>query len=122
MPPRRYSRHTFTIGYREGDETLLTMRKPYGFRPLRDNRQHVVREGDTLFHLAGRYLRPLPRAAGLWWVIADFQPDPIHDPTLRLRVGRTLVIPSVRTVIEEILSERRRQENQLGAEPSRRSS
>ena len=43
-------------------------------------------------------------------MIADFQPGPIHDPTLALDVGRALVIPSVRVVTEEILSEQRRQE------------
>jgi hypothetical protein len=84
--------------------------RPYRLRALSDNRQHIVKEGDTLFSLAGRYFAPLPRPAGLWWVIADFQPDPIHDPTLALEVGRVLVVPSVRTVVEEVFSEKRRQE------------
>ena len=69
-----------------------------------------VKEGETLYSLAGRYFAPLPRPAGLWWIIADFQPDPIHDPTLALDVGRALVVPSVRVVTEEILSEQRRQQ------------
>jgi hypothetical protein len=43
-------------------------------------------------------------------VIADFQPDPIHDPTLELEPGRVLVIASLRTVLEEIFSESRREE------------
>jgi len=43
-------------------------------------------------------------------VIADFQPDPVHDPTLSLDLGRVLFIPSVRVVTEEVFAEARRQE------------
>lgn len=111
MPPRIYSRFTFSSAILDGDERLfLTDREPFLFQSLPDNRQHIVQQGETLFSLAGRYFASLPRPAGLWSIIADFQPDPIHDPTLALDVGRSLVIPSVRVVTEEILSETRRQE------------
>jgi hypothetical protein len=111
MPPRRFSRYTFCSAVLDNEGRLfLTDREPYRFRALPDNRQHVVKEGETLFSLAGRYFAPLPRPAGLWWVIADFQPQPTHDPTLALTAGGILVVPSVRTVTEEILSEKRRQE------------
>jgi hypothetical protein len=92
------------------ERLYLTDVEPYRFQSLPDNRQHVVQEGDTLFTLAALYFAPLPRPAGLWWVIADFQPDPIHDPTLSLDLGRELVIPSVRTVVEDVFSESRRDE------------
>lgn len=111
MPPRRLSRFTFSAAVLDENESLfLTEREPFRFQSLPDNRQHLVQEGESLFSLAGRYFAPLPRPAGLWWLIADFQPDPIHDPTLALDVGRALVIPSVRVVTEEVLSEKRRQE------------
>lgn len=111
MPPRRFSRFTFSSAVLDDAERLLlTDREPYRFRALPDNRQHVVGDGETLFSLAGRYFAPLPRPAGLWWVIADFQPDPILDPTLSLDVGRVLFIPSIRVVSEEIFAEKRRQE------------
>jgi hypothetical protein len=114
MPPRRFSRYTFSSAVLDdGERLLLTDREPFRFRALPDNRQHVVKEGDTLFSLAGRYFAPLPRPAGLWWIIADFQPDPIHDPTLALDIGRVLLVPSVRTVVEEVFSEKRRQEAAL---------
>jgi hypothetical protein len=112
MPPRRFSRYTFSAAVMDEEERLfLTEREPFRFRPLTDSRQHVVKEGETLFSLAGRYFAPLPRPAGLWWIIADFQPEPVHDPTLNLQLGRMLVVPSVRTVVEELFSERRREES-----------
>jgi hypothetical protein len=111
MPPRRFSRFTFSAAILdEGERLFLTEREPFRFRSFPDNRQHVVQQGETVFSLAGRYFAPLPRPSGLWWVIADFQPDPIHDPTLSLDLGRVLFIPSVRVVTEEVFAEARRQE------------
>jgi hypothetical protein len=111
MPPRRFSRFTFSAALLDEEGRLfLTEREPYRFRAFPDTRQHVVGEGDTLFSLAGRYFAPLPRPAGLWWIIADFQPDPIHDPTLALDLGRMMFVPSVRVVTEEIFSESRRED------------
>lgn len=114
MPPRRYSRHSFTLGIRDAEiapnVVQLTDRQPFLYRNLADTRRHIVRKGDTLWTLAARYLRGIERPAGLWWVIADFQPDPIHDPTIDLTEGRVLHIPSVRTVLELIFSENRRLE------------
>lgn len=109
MPPRRFSRFEFTRAVRdEAGRIFLTERTPYRFRPLPDTRLHVVQAGESLFTLAGRYFRPKPRAAGFWWVIADFQPDPILDPTVPLALGRRLYIISLRVLDEEVLSERRR--------------
>ena len=73
----------------------LPEREPLGFRDRADNRSHVVLPEDTLAALAGLYFDPLPRACGYWWAIAQFQPEPIVDPTLPLAVGRVLVVPSV---------------------------
>lgn len=109
MPPRIGSRHSFTLGIRdEAGRLFLTEREPYRFRQHADNRVHLVAGGDTLFGLAGKYFAPLPRASGFWWVIADFQPDPIVDPTLQLELGRQLIIPSVRVLTDVILGEQRR--------------
>lgn len=109
MAPRRLSRYSFAYATQDAEgDLVLYGDEPYRFREFADNREHVVRQGDTLYTLAGRYFAPLPRACGLWWVIADFQPDPIHDPTVELDVGRVLIIPSLRTLTEEVFSERRR--------------
>ena len=111
MPPRRFSRYSFSAAVLDDAGRLfLTEREPFRFRSFPDNRQHLVQQGDTVFSLAGRYFAPLPRPSGLWWVIADFQPEPIHDPTLALDLGRLLFIPSIRVITEEVFAEARRQE------------
>lgn len=111
MPPRLYSRYTFCTAQKDdAGRSFLSERIPYGYRALPDNRTHIVKQGDTLWTLAGRYFQPMERASGFWWVIADFQPDPIFDPTLKLEPGRVLYIPSVRTLLERILAESRRDE------------
>lgn len=109
MPPLLHSRHTFTAALKLPDgRRYLTARAPFRYRDLPDNRTHVVVEGDTLQTVAARYFADMTRPAGLWWVVADFQPDPVFDPTIRLGVGRVLVIPSLRTVIDLIFAEGRR--------------
>lgn len=108
MPPRRMSRFTFCTGLQQDGLLLLNDREPFRYRTLPDNVSHRVVEGDTLFTLAARYYAAFPRPAGLWWVIADFQPDPILDPTVALAPGSIVVVPSAHTVTEQILSESRR--------------
>jgi hypothetical protein len=111
MAPLAGSRHSFTAGVRDEEGRLfLTEREPYGLHGHADTRAHVVAQGESLFDLSGRYFAPLPRACGFWWAIADFQQDPIIDPTLELEIGRRLLIPSVRVLTDVILSERRRRD------------
>lgn len=98
------SRYTHCEGRVDASErAFLADREPYRFRAREDNRTHVVAEGDTLFTIAGRYFQPLSRPAGYWWAIADFQPHPIHDPTIALVPGSAIVVPSVRTLLEDII-------------------
>lgn len=111
MPPRRWSRYAYTQGALEADGTLqLSEYEPFRYVDLSDNRQYTVRAGDTYFHIAGQFFNGLPRPAGLWWVICDFQPQPVVDPTVPPAVGTVLIIPSVRTVQEQIFNETRRAE------------
>ncbi len=112
MPPRRFSRNTFvSLVLDDATELLsLTDREPFRFQDFTDNEAHRVREGDSVFSLAANRYRQFERASGLFWIIADFQPDPIHDPTVELVPGIILFIPSIRTVIEEIFSSSRESE------------
>lgn len=111
MPPRRFSRYTFATAERDAEGDLVLFGgEPFRYQLLPDTREHVVREGDTLFNLAARYFEGFDRPDGLWWVIADFQPDPIHDPTVALEVGRTVYVPTARVIDELVFSESRRSE------------
>ena len=74
----------------------------FGYQKFGDTIRHVVSGADTLFSLAAVYYPQYPTPAMLWWVIGDFQPDPIRDPTLILEVGRILHIPSSRVLAEKI--------------------
>lgn len=111
MPPQLYSRYQFCTAQADDEGRLfLSERVPYRFRAFADNRTHIVQEGDTLQVLAATYFEGMPNPAWLWWVIADFQPDPILDPTIALAGGQTIIIPSVQTLIERVFSESRRAE------------
>lgn len=114
MAPRVYSRHSFCTAQLDANGKLyLSDRTPFRYQDFTDNISHTVAEGETLWHLAARYFADLPRPAGLWWVIADFQPDPVFDPTIALAAGSVLVIPSMQTVLTRVFAEDRRIEEQV---------
>jgi hypothetical protein len=119
MSVGRWSRHRFsTVQTDAAGRRWLSPRPRFRYLELPDNRAHVVKQGDTLHRLAHRYFPGMgppaldgdPRPANLFWVIADFQPEPIHDVTVVLDAGRVLVIPSVRTVQELVFSNARKRE------------
>ena len=64
---------------------------------------HIVVEGDTLQNLALRFYGSEFGGATLWWAIADFQPEPINDPTVRLTPGSVLLIPPLNVIQDELL-------------------
>lgn len=109
MPPLPLSRYSYTQGLKDADGNLfLTDPEPFVYRVETDNRYHTVVIGDTLHGLAERFFDGFPEPARLWWIIADYQPEAIFDPTIELQPGRVLVIPSVRVVQEQIFTESRR--------------
>jgi len=104
-----FSRYQYCKEIEDDDgNRYLDEPEPYRFVDAADNRYHTVKDGDTLWGLAHLYFAGFPRACGLWWVIADFQPTPIVDPTLRLQAGDVLVIPSLRRVRMAVFSAERR--------------
>jgi hypothetical protein len=111
MAPRAWSRYLFCWGLRnENGDIGLTEREPFLYQELPDNRSYTVADGDTLFSIAERAFPSFPHACGLFWIIADFQPEPMQDATLALETGTRLIIPSERTVRELIFDEARRTE------------
>lgn len=109
MPPGEWSRYLFCWGLEDEEGRVgLSEREPFSYQDLPDNRYYTIAAGDTLFTIAERAFPSIPRACGLFWVIADFQPEPITDATLALAIGRELVIPSERTVKTLVFDERRR--------------
>ncbi len=109
--PGASSRYLFTTGVVEGETRFLTDRVPFRYRDIADNRIHIARAGDSWDSLAGRYFAEMPRACGFWWAIADFQPEPVVDPTIAIQPGARVVIPSTRVLTTVILGERRRREH-----------
>lgn len=82
----------------ENGIAYLSEREPLKYSDEPDNRYHSVKEGDTWWGLAHRYFPSIPRKSRHWWIIAEFQPEPVVDPTIKLTVGATLVVPSERYV------------------------
>ncbi len=118
MAPRRRSRYAYSGGFVDADTGAFMLEdvEPVTFVDRDDNRTHIVSAGDTIFHLAERYFPSYDRGAGLFWIIADFQPDPpaglgvILDPTRALPIGATLYIPSERFIEDEVFNAARRQQ------------
>lgn len=113
MPGNEFSRYYRTEVYEDESEprtkTLVSYRTPFSYRERGDNRVYEVAEGDTLASIArkvypsiGAYLGSYS-SARLYWAIADYQPTPIIDPTIQLRPGSRLVLPSVELLTTEII-------------------
>jgi hypothetical protein len=94
-------------------QTYLLDREPFRFVNRGDNKRVIAKGGDTWQSLAAEHLQPINNAEELWWVLADFQPDPIVDPTEALEAGRVIFIPSSDFVLSEIFADARRDEVEL---------
>ena len=109
MPPNSRSRYQYSAARIDSSDRLfLEARSRYLYRDLDDNREHIVSGARNLWEIAAIEFRTLGRGGNFWWIIADFQPVPIQDPTVPLEPGTRLVIPSDRTIRERIFAEARR--------------
>ena len=109
MPISVTSRHRYSLGIIDDEQRVyLDPREPFRFRSHRGNRFRTVIAGDTWWGLAGVYFRGVPRPAGLWWVLCEYQPTPVVDPTLALQPGDVVVIPSLELVRTTLFSEDQR--------------
>lgn len=84
----------------EAGRRFLGPRPRFTYRDLPDNIPHVMRDGERLWHLAQLYYRGMRRDGNLWWIIADFQPEPVLDVTVVIPAGVVAIVPSRRTVEE----------------------
>jgi hypothetical protein len=98
----------------DNGDLFLTEREPFRYDPkLRGTIRHVVSVGDSLQSIAFRYWASLQLddieipwgPEHLWWILAEFQPDPILDPTQELVPGKTILVPSPRVVQERVLGQ-----------------
>lgn len=113
MPPVKHSRHQYTIGLTNtAGETFLTDPVPVRYIESSDTIVHVVQEGERMENIAHRYYSvfetPTFPVAGLAWIIRDFQPVPIIDPTLKLKAGTKVYVPAPSFVQQRVFDERRR--------------
>jgi len=93
-----------TIIRRDDNVLYLSLRPRISYFGGYDEILHKVLLGDTLHNIASRYYNAFPDAADLWWIIADFQPEPINDPTVRLEPGSWIVVPAPDTVQSWLMS------------------
>lgn len=109
MPPNIYSRHRFSevVTHAATGRLMLAARVPFRFRESSENLFHRAQTGDTWWSIAASAWAVLPYAARLWWILPDYQRTPVIDPTLSIAPGTLVVVPSLRMVSEEILSDRR---------------
>lgn len=83
----------------------------FRFMNLSDTLLHTCKEGETLWTLASRYYaNNFVFPALMYWVIGDFQPEPILDPTTAFTAGQVVYVPSIKTINLYILSPTREPE------------
>lgn len=109
MPMFSLSRYRYCTVYEDSEGCqFLDEREPFRYSDEPDNVYHTVREGDTWWGLAHRYFDGIPRACGLWWLLCEFQPEPIIDPTIILATGSIVVVPSIRLIRTKVFNEDRK--------------
>jgi nucleoid-associated protein YgaU len=103
------SRYRYCRAYADAaGRAYLDEREPVRYRAATDNAFHTAQEGDTWWGLAQRYFPGYARASGLWWVICEYQPQPVVDPTLAIPAGTVVVIPPARLLRLEVFSDSQR--------------
>lgn len=96
------SRYLFCIEYEDENENLaLSRRVPYRYKEFDDNIVHDAIEGEMVHDIAQSYYGEIyneREARNMFWIICDFQPDPIIDCTLIMKAGQKIIVPSPRAV------------------------
>lgn len=104
-----FSRYAYCLQLEDNDGIkYLDEREPFRYREESDNRLYRTRAGDTWWGLAHIFFDGVERACGLWWVICDFQPTPVIDPTIIIEPNTLVVIPSLRLIRTQLFSTEQR--------------
>lgn len=100
----RYKYTTSMLNNVEGGDgyTYLATQESAFFIDDSENEMHIVKLGDTLESIAHQYFKGFPNSAQLFWIIGEYQPTPILDPTLKLKVGSLIIIPA-QSIVYELL-------------------
>lgn len=95
-----YSRYRLAFTVRDEVQnltyTLIRSRRVF-FDPSAENRIYKAQIGENIFSVAARHFRGYARPAALYWLLADYQPVPILDPTKDLD-GMDIYIPPAEKV------------------------
>lgn len=106
------SRFRFCQAVRMADGTMmLTDREPFRFVELPDTVVHKAQKGESWWSIAATYYNApglLENPTDLWWVIADFQPEPVVDPTIAIQGGQLIFVPSLSAILLHVFDEDRR--------------
>ncbi len=109
MAVTEWSRYRYCVEYTDDDgNRYLDEREPFRYVENRNNRYHTVEAGETWWGLAHLYFAGVPRPSGLWWLLCEFQPQPVIDPTIRLEAGSIVIVPSLQMLRIDVFSEERR--------------
>jgi hypothetical protein len=109
MPMFPWGRYRYCLQTANEDGILrLDEREPFRYKDEPDNRNHRARSGDSWWGLAHMYLQGIPRPCGMWWLLCEFQPTPVIDPTIVIPVNKLIIVPSLRLVRTEVFSNERR--------------
>jgi hypothetical protein len=102
------SRYRYDVAFQRDDVQMMDDREPFRYRAEADNRYHTCQDGDTWWGLAYLYFQGVQRPESLWWLLCEFQPEPVIDPTIKLTAGAVVVIPSMRLLRTKVFSDEQR--------------
>lgn len=109
MPMFPLSRYAYCLQMEDDDGIKhLDEREPFRYRDEPDNRFYRSKEGDTWWGLAHVFFDGIERECGLWWVLCDYQPNPVIDPTLVIEPNTLIVVPSMRLIRTKLFSTEQR--------------